>query len=57
MSEDPKPPSDPRGAPPFVRRKVGPAKVALAFVLAVLITAVIFGTLALILWGLRLLFH
>ena len=39
------------------RRKVGPAKIALAFVLAVAITAVTFGILAVVLWALRVVLH
>ena len=39
------------------RRKVGPAKIALAFVLAVLITAATFGILSLVLWALAVVFH
>ena len=42
----------PGAASPVARRKVGPAKIALAVVLATVITAVTFGVLSLILWGL-----
>ena len=63
MSEAPPSETDPDvaptpgEAPPFPRRKVGPAKIALAVVLATIITAITFGVLALILWGLASIFH
>ena len=47
----------PGGALKPGRRKVGPAKIALAAVLATLITAITFGVLSLILWGLAPIFH
>ena len=51
-------PARPTGDPPrLIRRKVGPAKIALAFVLAVLITTATFGILSLVLWALAILFH
>ena len=63
MSESPNREIDPDLAQPAgdlarpTRRKVGPAKIALAFVLAVLITAATFGILSLVLWVLAILFH
>jgi len=45
------------GLLPFTRRKAGPAKIALAVVLATIITAITFGALSLILWGLATIFH
>ncbi len=63
MSEAPRPETDPDIAPrtgevpPVTRRKVGPAKIALAVVLATVITAITFGVLSLILWGLASIFH
>ncbi len=45
------------GIPVLARRKVGPARIALAVVLATVITAVTFGVLSLILWGLATIFH
>jgi hypothetical protein len=52
--DDPRPMAD---VSQFTRRKVGPAKIALAFVLAVVITAVAFGVLAVVLWAVALVFH
>ncbi len=63
MSESPNREFDPDPArrtgdrPRPIRRKVGPAKIALAFVLAVAITALTFAVLAVVLWLLRMLFH
>jgi hypothetical protein len=63
MSEDLKPQIDPESDRPmgdvaqFTRRKVGPAKVALAFVLAVAITAATFAILAVVLWAIASIFH
>ena len=63
MSEAPRPDPDPDAAARMrevsrsMRRKVGPAKIALAVVLATVITAVTFGVLSLILWGLAAIFH
>ena len=39
------------------RRRIGPGKIALAFLLAVLITAATFGALSLVLWAIASLFH
>ena len=51
-------PARPTGDPPrLIRRKVRPAKIALAFVLAVAITAVTFAVLAVVLWVLAMVFH
>lgn len=47
----------PGGASKPARRKLGPAKIALAAVLATVITAITFGVLSLILWGLATIFH
>ncbi len=63
MSESPNHEIDPDPARPtghsprLIRRKVGPAKIALAFVLAVAITAVTFAVLAVVLWVLAMVFH
>jgi hypothetical protein len=56
MSEDTNPQIDPESGRPmgdvaqFTRRKLTPGHWALAFLLAVVITAVGFGVLALVLW-------
>ncbi len=63
MSESPNPEIDPDSTQPigdvrrFTRRKVGPAKIALAFVLAVVITALFFCVLALVLWAFATMIH
>jgi hypothetical protein len=63
MSESPNPGIDPDSARPMgetdrlVRRKVGPAKILLAFVLAVAITAAAFSILAVVLWAIASFFH
>ena len=63
MSENPRPEIDPDSPAPmgdlerFTRRRVGPAKVALAALLAVLITAVTFAILSVVLWAIASAFH
>lgn len=63
MSESPDPQIDPDSpqpmgdVQPFTRRKVGPAKIALAFLLAVVITALTFLVISVVLWGAASLFH
>ncbi len=63
MSESPNPEIDPESPQPmgdvgrFTRRKVGPAKIAIAFVLAVVITAVFFAILAVVLWAFATMVH
>ena len=63
MSESPNPEIDPDSTRPmgdvarFTRRKVGPAKVLLAFVLAVAITAVAAAILAVVLWAFASMVH
>ena len=54
---DPEPARSVSGLAHPARRKVGPAKIALALVLAVLITAATFGVLSLVLWALAILFR
>jgi hypothetical protein len=57
MSDPSRSPIDPDSPRPmgdvsqFTRRRVGPARVALAALLAVVITAIAFAILALIVWG------
>ena len=63
MSESPNPEIDPDSTRPmgdtarFTRRKAGPAKVLLAFVLAVAITAVAAAILAVVLWAFASMVH
>ena len=62
MSEIPDPKIDPDAAQPTrvtgpARRKVGPAKVFLAFLLAVAITAVAAGILSVVVWAFASVFH
>ncbi len=61
MSENPE--TDPHTTRPmgdvsrFTRRKVGPAKVFLAFLLAVAITAAAFAILSVVLWAFASFIH
>jgi len=63
MSENPRSEIDPDSPAPmgdmerFTRRRVGPAKVALAALLAVLITAAAFGVLSVVLWAIASVFR
>jgi len=63
MSEPPNPEFDPASptstgeADGFTRRRVGPGKIAIAFLLAVLITALAFGILSVVLWAIASVFH
>ncbi len=64
MSDTPDPEIDPDSRVPMGdvkrfsrRRRIGPGKIALAFLLAVLITAATFGALSLVLWAIASLFH
>ncbi len=63
MSEDLKPRIDPDSAQPIgdisqlTRRKIRPHHVAVAFVLAVIITAISAAVIALVIWGAARLFH
>jgi hypothetical protein len=63
MSERPGPGIDPDSTQPlgdvhrFTRRRVGPAKIALAALLAVLITAVGAMVLSVVLWAFASLIH
>ena len=54
---DPDPPLAMGDGEPFARKRVGPAKFALAVLLAVLITAASFMLVAVILWAVQLVFH
>jgi hypothetical protein len=63
MSESPNPEIDPDSTRPigdakrFGRRKVGPAKIFLAFLLATAITAATAAILAVVLWAIASAFH
>ncbi|HEX4096256.1 MAG TPA: hypothetical protein VHX64_05970 [Caulobacteraceae bacterium] len=63
MSESPGPEIDPDSPQPmgdvkrFARRRVGPAKIALAVLLAVLITAAAAVILSVVLWAATSLIH
>ncbi len=63
MSDTPPPQIDPDSPAPrgdvkrFARRRVGPGKVALAFLLATLITAATFAILSVVLWAFATMVH
>ncbi len=63
MSETPNPQIDPEPPTPqgdvqrFARRRIGPGKVALAALLATLITAAAIAILSLVIWAITTLVH